>query len=124
MWIVQLGNINNDIATAHATTDCAYTSLTAYAPRKSTASARWPSRPERTGPAAAAATSAAADYSSNIYRLVTPRLRNADIIQRDIILRVRAPQHCCSERPEAIGSLPVRMGATAVVVVSFRIELT
>jgi len=49
--------------------------------------------------------------------LVTPRLRTADIIQRDIILRARARQHCCDERPEAIGSLPVRMRAAAAVVV-------
>jgi len=44
VWIVQLGNINNDIATSHATTDSAYTSLTAYATRKSTAAARRPDR--------------------------------------------------------------------------------
>jgi len=53
VWIVQLGNINNDIATPHATTDSAYTSPTAcvYAPRKSTASARSPGPAAATSPA-------------------------------------------------------------------------
>jgi len=48
---------------------------------------------------------------------VTPRLRTADIIQRDIILRARTQQrHCCDERPEASGSLPARMRTAAVVI--------